>query len=247
MIRTIRNAVAVFALLTTPALQAQSTGGADLQVRTFLLQYLSPDDAAAFVAPYVDYVPGGGVFRANAVRGITVRAVPSVMLRVDSLLKASDKPRPSVKLTFVVVEALGETAPPDPELTSMDKELRSVLRYKGYRQIALGLVTTEEARLSELTLSDGESQPFSLRVSTQRVDLSGKGVIQLEIGLEGWPWSARANGGRSGTPILGTGLTVPIGQSVVVGSGSATVFDKSGSRSRPMALLLVVRADPVAK
>jgi hypothetical protein len=240
MIRQLRRAVALLLIVATTA-AAQLAG--EMQVRTFLLQFMSPEDAAAFIAPYVDFVPGGGVFRAQAVRGITVRATAPVMARVDSILKASDKARPSVKLTFVVVEALNETAPADPALGSVEGELRSVLKFKGYRQVAFGLVTTEEERSSELTLSDGASQPFALSVLTNRIDAQGKGTVQVSLNLTGWPWSSSARGGRSGTPILGTGLTIPFGQSVVVGSGSATVFDKSGNR--PMALLLVVRADPV--
>ena len=247
MTRMIRSTFAPLLFVAT-MLQAQSTTqmpAAELLVRTFILQNLSPDDAAALVGPYVEFVPGGGVFKANAVRGITVRGNAAAMARVDSLLRASDRPPASVRLRLQVIAALDSAAPADPALSGLEGELRSVLRFNGYRLLAQGVLSTSDNQSSELTLSAGKSEPFVVQTYINRIEPSDKGTVRMNLTLLGWPFTNVPNSRTMGKIILSTGLTIPLGQSVVVGSGSATLFDDKGNRPMQQALLLVVRADPV--
>lgn len=217
-----------------------------LEVRTFTLKYLDPEIAAQFISPYVDHIQQGGVFKAGAVRGVTVRAYSSVMWRVDSLLKATDREPASVRLRFQVVAAIDSSVSADPNLGGIEEELRSVLRFRGYRLLAQGVISTAENRTSEITLSDANSSPFLVNFFTDRVDGGDRGTVKLNIALQGWPFRDTAPGHRTGTPILSTSMTMPINQSVVVGSGSGTVIKTGSNEPRQQVLLLVVRAEPVA-
>src|SRR4029450_7941093 len=68
-----------------------------LDVKTFRLRNLKPEDAARPLAPYVTS-PGGGVFEAGGVAGgaITVRETSRVLASVDSLLRLYDRPRAQI-------------------------------------------------------------------------------------------------------------------------------------------------------
>ena len=79
-------------------------------VKTIPLQYLSNGDAAKLVAPYVSPRVGAtgdaassGVFEAgNAVHAITVRASIVMIARIDSIVKANDRPPATLTLRLQV-------------------------------------------------------------------------------------------------------------------------------------------------
>lgn len=212
------------------------------EVRTFILRHLDPDVAAALISPYVDFLPGAGVFRTGgSMRGITVRAPFTALARVDGLLKEHDKAPSTVRLRFQVVAAL-DSAVSDPELSGIESELRSVLRFRGYRLLAQGFISTNDDSPSEATLTDGRTDPFLVHTYTHRIDPGDRGSVSLNVALQGAPFS---NGpARTGTKIIETRITMPFGQSVVVGSGSAVVWPEP-NRPKNQAILLIVRADPV--
>jgi hypothetical protein len=222
--------------------EEQSQPKAQHEVRTFMLRHLDPEAAAALVTPYVDLIPGAGVFRAGgSIRGITVRAPFTAMARVDGLLKEHDRAPTTVRLRFQVVSAL-DSAVSDPELSSIESELRSVLKFRGYRLLAQGFISSNDDSPASATLTDGKTDPFQIQTFTYRIDPSDRGSVSLNVALQGAPFTAGPN--RTGTKIIETRITMPFGQSVVVGSGSAVVWPEP-NRPRNQAILLVVRADQV--
>lgn len=242
MTRWIRSLACGGVLAAAGMLEAQEVPVTAVRVQTWMLRHLDPSVAATLVTPYVDYTPHGGVFLAGGtVRGITVRAIPAVLARVDSILKVNDREAVSVRVRYQVVAAL-DSAFSDPALAPIEAELRGVLRYNGYRMLAQGVVTMSGGNRSELTLTSGQTEPFMIRTYASQVD---GGTAALDLSLQGWPWTMDSGGRRSGVQIISTVLTVPFGQSIVVGSGAATLFDTQRSGPRTQALLLVVRADPV--
>jgi len=184
-------------------------GAPSLETRTFRLQYLQPKDAAQIVAPYVYAArkeAAGSISTFGA--GLTVRETPENLARIDSVLKQYDRPVPNLRLRFQLIEADG-AGKPDPRIASLDSLLRGLFRYKGYRLLDEAEVTAASGGMSSARLLvDGRA--ISLNVWLDRVRGAGDGgEADLRVDLE-----SRAFG-----QILATSLTVPIGKTVVLGSG----------------------------
>ena len=227
----------------------------DLSVRTFKLQNLRPDDAAKLLGPYVNS-PGGGVFEAGSIGAITVRETPTIMALVDSILRVHDRPRAIVSLRFKLIAAL-DSAQRDPGIADIDVELRKLFKFSGYALIGEGTTTTEEMNEFTMTLT-GKSllspkaiaqaqglsssaasnpaafdEPYVIKGWVERVEgTSTDRTVRLSLSLQD------ARRGKDATDLLRTGLTVPIGQGVIL--GSATPPNRLGSR---VALILVVQPE----
>jgi hypothetical protein len=230
-------------LLVSIALGLPAVAGAqdprDLSVRTFKLQNMRPDDAAKLLGPYVNS-PGGGVFEAGSIGAITVRETPTILQLVDSLLRVHDRPRAVVSMRFQLIAALDSTVR-DPAISAIDAELRKLFRFSGYELIAEGTTRTEE-------MSD-----FVMSLST-RPKKFGEDLIREGFQINGWLEGVEGTGdartvkltvtlrdasrGKDSGELLRTGLTVPAGQSVILGSAMPTMT--LGSRA---ALILVVQPE----
>jgi len=230
-------AFALAASLVLPAL-AGAQDPRDLAVKTFKLRNLRPDDAAKLLAPYVNS-PGGGVFEAGAIGAITVRETPSVMALVDSLLRVHDRARATVSMRFQLIAAL-DTARRDPAIASVDAELRKLFKFAGYELIGEGTAFTEEMSDFTTTLStkprviaNNERLVESFRIKGWVEGVQGTGdsrTVRVTIALQDL--------NRKEPDLLRTGLTMPAGQSVILGSASpAMTF---GTR---VALILVVQPE----
>ena len=143
------------AIATLAIIGLASVAGAqterDLDVKTFRLRNLKPEDAAKLLGPYV-MSPGGGVFEAGSIGAITVRETPLVLVRIDSLLKLHDRPRASVSMRFQLIAAL-DSARKDPSIAAIDAELRKLFKFAGYELIGEATMLTEEMNDFATTLS----------------------------------------------------------------------------------------------
>ena len=251
-----RRSLFVFAaglsLALPPSVGAQDPR--DLSVRTFKLQNLRAEDAAKLLGPYVNS-PGGGVFEAGSIGAITVRETPTIMALVDSILRVHDRPRAIVSLRFKLIAALDSTVR-DAAIADIDAELRKLFKFSGYALIGEGTATTEEmndftmtltgksllspkaAQAQGLSSSDATSvvafdEPYVIKGWVERVEgTSTDRTVRLSLSLQD------ARRGKDATDLLRTGLTVPIGQGVIL--GSATPPNRLGSR---VALILVVQPE----
>ncbi|HEY4658968.1 MAG TPA: hypothetical protein VIH11_05625 [Gemmatimonadaceae bacterium] len=239
------SAVALsLALLSPLALSAQDPTR-PIEVRTFPLQNLSPKDAANLISPYVMFVPGMGVYEAGgALRAITVRATMDILLRVDSILRANDRARATLSLRFQLIAA-SDSAVRDPAIGPVDAELRNLFRFAGYRLLSQGTTMANEGEHFTLTMAgvNGEILKLSGHVVSAQPS-GGKGSAQLVISLERTVESAESVT-RAGVRVavlrtlLSTGLTVPLGQTVVLGSAAY---------GAPIpAIILAVRPDVAGK
>lgn len=236
--------LAALALLTTLAapVAARAQDVRDLSVKTFTLNNLRPEDAAKLLAPYVT-APRGGVYEAGSIRAITVRETPSVLAMIDSILKVHDRARATLSLRFQLIAAL-DTARRDPSIAGIDAELRKLFKFQGYELIGEGTAMAEE--LNNFT--------STMTVQTA-VDKSGT-VMQERFTILGWverldaASSARtvrltvtlrddSRGPAQAPELLETGLTMPLGQSIILGSAAAGLMAR---RSRS-ALILVVQPE----
>ena len=211
----------------------------DLDVKTFRLRNLKPEDAAKLLGPYVTS-PGGGVFEAGSIGAITVRETPLLLVRIDSLLKLHDRPRASVSMRFQLIAAL-DSARKDPSIAAIDAELRKLFKFGGYELIGEATMLTEEMNDFATTLSTkprnvgGNYLNESFQIRGWMEALAGSGAdrtLRLTISLQD------LNGAKGGADLLRTGLTIPVGQSVILGSARPTMM--IGSR---VALILVVQPE----
>jgi len=214
-------------------------------IRLFPLQYISNKDAAKLIAPFVPQYPTTGVFEAGgAVRGITVRASKDVIERVDSLLKANDRPPLTVVLRFQLIAALDSTVRDSAIPGDVEASLRDLFKFGGYRLLAQGSTSVSKSPYEVTMAHDDERYSISGGVEDIRVRAASPGArsdgnasVELSVRLFGTfdtrgPFGAPT---RSTQSLLSTGLTVPIGQTVVLGSAAAS----DGRR----ALILTVRPE----
>lgn len=207
---------------------------ADMSERTFRLIHLDPKDAAALVAPYL-HPPFASVYEAGSIRAITVRETAATLLRVEALLKEYDRAPETVILRFQLIAA-ESTQSRDPAIAAVESQLRTLFRFPGYRL------------LSEATAMAGIYSDFQLLIPAgeERLQLTGSvgsvnagqpdPSIQLRVSLERpTPVVEKGTGHVMAGGLLGTRLTIPLGQTVVMGSTTP-----GGSIQ---ALILVVRPE----
>jgi hypothetical protein len=191
------------------------------ETRTFRLDHMSPHSAGELVAPYV---PAGStlVRVSQTPAAITISASRERLEQIEEMLERLDVAAPSVQLRFQLIEADGFTTT-DPAIADVEAALRELFRFQGYRLVADALVTTAPFNSAEQRLLGFDDTPLTLQVSVGQVNRSESAAsVQLNVRLVG------QNG-----QILGTGVVVPGGQTVVLGTARP---DQSRG-----ALILVVR------
>ena len=213
---TFRSTLLIALAGIAPSLRAQEPQ-VSLVTRTIALRYLAPVDAARLVSPYVRS-PQGGVFEASAVRAITVTETAPVIARIDSLIRENDRSQAVLALRFQLIAA-DDTPAQDPAIEPIATTLRGLFRFKGYRLLGEGSTTAGERESFSLTVAAGEDR-FALAGEVAAVQGTSPGSTQIRVRL------SRASGGTfQGKPLeletlMSTGLTVPLGQTVVLGSAA---------------------------
>jgi hypothetical protein len=232
-----RIAVLIAALASANAVSAQQAstprpaGGTEFVVKTVPLHHLSSAEAVKLLSPYVQ-TPGGGVFEVSYnVRAVTIREVAKIYNDMMAVLGQYDRERGNVTLYFQLIAAESTTVR-DPAVAGLDSLLRGVLKFSGYRLLSTTVAGAgDHEHLSQSLSADGDPLTLSVDVSDLRVDGSDASV-HLNVDLRR-PAVVVANGRALAISVLSTGVTVPIGQTVVLGAATTT-----SSRS---ALILTVR------
>ncbi|UCF18478.1 MAG: hypothetical protein JSU87_11065 [Gemmatimonadota bacterium] len=188
---TILMALIAAALGVTALLSGCQSGGeyADLDVRSFKLQYIEPSAAQRIIDPYV-FADRGGMISYDEQEGlITVRETPEMLARIEEVLQRYDKPEPSVKMHFRIIEADGQSVTPDPDLLEVEQALRDVFRFQNYRQVAEAVMTGLEWSEFQQSVASkggitaaGSRYIIDGRVGEVRV-AEGEGTVQLEVAL----------------------------------------------------------------
>jgi|CXWL01.1.fsa_nt_gi hypothetical protein len=212
-----------------------------IAVRTFALRYLDSEDAAKLVGPYVRS-PGSAVYNAGSrASAITIREQPNILATIDSVLREFDRPPSSVVLHFQLLTS-SDTPTNDPAIRDIDAALRGLFRFSGYRVIAEG--TTIASDFSDFTVTmSGESDRFIVSGMVGRVKVGTSPNVKLEVDLKAAPRprtptdSIGASGMlvdmMMGSQVISSGITMPLGEAIVLGSGS--IVNQKGT------LILVVR------
>jgi hypothetical protein len=222
-------ACAAFAASAAYAQGAADLAG-DIRVKTIPLQNLSNSDAAKLVSPYLEGHGNSGVFSAGtAVHAVTVRANARLMATVDSLLRANDRPPATVVLRLQIIAA-SDSALHDASITEIDAELHNLFRFKGYHLLSQDIVRVNESSPFSTIMRGPLGDQLTVSGGIEGGLRDGGKSVQVYITLAHDARTAQMLAGQvqTGTlhqELLHTGLTIPIGQTVVVGSamtGSST-------------------------
>ena len=217
-----------------------------LPVRTFTLRHLDREQAGRLLGPYV-YEPNAAVFPGATSHEITVRASRRTLQVVDSVLRERDLPRATVTLKFqlyAAVDSGGEQLPPD-----IGPALHSTFRFNGYRMLSQGSISTSEDASFSTTLGAagmlGDATLYRVSGAVESIGGNAKGSIPLAIRL-----NEVSPAGASGPEVFATGLAVPLGQTVVLGSGAVGAYVPIKGDPRPtlrtQALILAVHPEVVS-
>jgi hypothetical protein len=213
----------VVGLGLTAACARDST--ADLDVQTFRLQYLEPPAASRVIDPYVFVDRGGQISIDERTRTITVRETPEMLSRIGEILAEYDKPAPSVRLHFRLIEANGVAGGGEELQDIRDALPEGVFRFRNYRQIGEAVMTSVEWSEISQRMSGAGSQYF-IRGETGEVRVAEDGgTAQIEIIL-----FSEEDG-----EIFQTEVNARIGQLLVLGSAQP--------RAERGALILAVQAE----
>lgn len=212
---------------------ASAVRQSDFIVKTVTLHHLSSGEAMKLLSPY-SVSPGGGVFEVPNVRAVTIREVPRIYSDMMNVLEKYDREPASVVLNFQLVAA-EPTNTRDPAVAGIDSLLRNVLKFSGYRLLGTAVATTGENHVVTQTIAgDNEILSLSVAVSDVRVD-GNDASVNLGVSLERPAVPATTSAyGRPRVDLLSTRVTVPMGQTVLLGTSAIDNGKGSG-------LILTVR------
>jgi len=210
-------------------LTVAACGGPRLDTRTFQLKYLDGGEAAALLSPYVFSDRKDAPGQMNHVRGsITVRETPDNLEKIARVLAEYDRPKPSVRLNFQIIQADGAPTK-DPAIADVEAELRKLFRFRGYRLVAEAVAGGMEGSEVRQIVS-GVGGPYIITANifdARGAGDSGSVRIKAELFVD-----------RYGN-VLNTAVTLRPGQTAVL--GNAQMGEKSGLGT----LILTVRPELV--
>jgi len=233
------------ALLTFSATSsAQATGsaltprprGAGMEVRQYTLQVLSGSEAALLLTPFVPVGDGGGVWRSGS-SVISVVGTKRTLAVADSVLKSYDHPPATLVLRFMLIAAT-DSAVTDPGIGEVEGELRRLLKFNGYRRLAEATSVVAETQGFTATMSAADRTEYTVDGGVKSVRDGRVGIgISLRSGTTGMMMGVPTS--RDTRQLLSTALTIPLGQTVVLGTAAG---DKGMA-----ALILTVRPELAAQ
>jgi hypothetical protein len=203
-------------------------------VKTVDLHHLTSAEAVKLLSPY-SRSAGGGVYDVSpSMRAVTIRETPAAFEEMMAVLARYDRDPANVTLNFQLISAdNGGTR--DPAVAGLDSLLRGVLKFSGYRLLGTSVANaSDRSRVSQSLSTDREPYSLTVEVSDLRV---GGSDASVHLDVELWRTIGPLVPGRNAINprILSTGVTVPMGQTVVLGTTAAS--DSVGQR----ALILTVR------
>ena len=192
------------------------------ETRTFELRHLEPEAAATLIEPYL---PDGllAVQQTAEPRAVTVTGPAARVEQVAEVLQTYDRPQPNVTLRFQLIEADGFTES-DPAIVDVTDALRSLFRFEGYRLAGEAVV---------------RARPFShisqrLATADQTYEIAGR-IDRIVVSDERSAVDLTVELGAIDGSLIRTAMTLPGGQTAVVGSARA--------QSQGRTLILVVRSE----
>jgi hypothetical protein len=239
------------ALVAPALLAAQDTARVvikdQLVVRTYTLRHLDQGQAGRLLSPYI-YEPNAAAFPGATSHEITIRASRRTQQVVDSVLRDRDKPAATLNLRFelyAAVDSGGDALPQD-----IGPALRSAFRFKGYRLVSQGSISTSEDESFSTTLGAASiaADAALYRVGGRVESIAGSSTASVPLTIR---LVEVKPDGAAGPEVFSTGLTIPVGQTVVLGSGAVGEYVRTNKSGQPdvelhtQALILAVHPEIV--
>lgn len=204
--------------------------GNELETRTFELEHVDSDDVTGLIEPYVyrDRDGAEGTIGMTE-RTVTVRELPENLDRIAAVLEQFDRPPPVVRLNFKVIEADGFSGS-DHAIAGIEEELRKLFNFDGYRLAAQTAIQTL-AGGGYVQQTVGDERTY--RIVAQVLDVSerdGRASMTLAIELE---------------ELFSTTVSIPLGDTVVLGSGQLQDWMSGVPGTSLRAAILVVTPELV--
>lgn len=196
---------------------AQQENEAGYIVKTVPLHRLGSVEAVQLLSPYM--IHRGGVYpTGSSLHAVTLRATPATIAEMEKLLAQYDRAPENVTLQFQLIAADGSNTR-DPAVSGLDDVLRGVLKFTGYRQLGSALASASDQTTARLTMT-GDGQEYGVVYDIENVEsatATSAGSVHIRVSL------SRSTGIMNGSqsiekPLFSTGLTVPMGHTVVLGS-----------------------------
>jgi hypothetical protein len=220
-----RRAVARSTPLALTALVAGAVltgcgGNPEMETRTFDVQHLTTFQTESMVWPYVyGDRPGAPGELSVFEGGLTVRETPDNLERIARVLEERDRARPGVTLYFQLIEADGP-GEADPRIEDVEAVLRELFRFEGYRLLSEARIGAMEGGVGIQGFRTPDGGEYQLMADVRSIrGTAERGSVEIEVRLHGSP-----------EMYLETRITVPVGQTVVLGSsqmdpaGGATIL-----------------------
>ncbi|HSJ15597.1 MAG TPA: hypothetical protein VK939_14335 [Longimicrobiales bacterium] len=191
------------------ALAMQSCGGTGeggRTTRTFELAHVEPDQAQLLIEPYLE---GGSVNirRTERPAALTITASAGRLDQIEELLRRLDQPAAKVRLRFQIIEADGFTTS-DPAMADVEGALRELFRFRGYRLVGEAIINGEANSTMKQRMLVRDEVPVELTIEVPAVRRgSGGKAVEMRLSMD-----------VQGRSALSTAVTIPDGQTVVLGS-----------------------------
>jgi len=197
-----------------------------LDTQTFELHYLDAAQAQQMIQPYVygdrPDAPGAISWVANT---ITVRETRDNLDKVARVLAEYDRPRPTVRLHFQLIEA-SDNAPTerfDPAIGDVVTELQKLFKYKSYQLLTGAVVGGSEGSHIEQVIGDPQDPNENVfRLVAAIGDVRGTGdsaTVQLEVGVHN-----PMRGGLQTTVNARNGQTLVVGNAQLARGGGTVIL-----------------------
>jgi len=186
--------------------------------KTVQLHHLSNDDAVRLLTPYLlgqgaAYTMGGGM------HAVTIRATAKGIADAEHALAEYDRSPVTLTLNFQLIAAV-DTPTRDPAVAGLDSVLRGVLKFAGYRLLSTAVARVSEGSSASQTLAGDADMNYALSYTVTRVEGAGSNatvhltVVLVRRAADGRPGPS----GRLEEELFSTGVTIPLGNTVVLGS-----------------------------
>jgi len=221
-------------VMLLPAMVAAQSSDT-MVVKTISLHHLSNIDAVQLLGPYL--IGRGNAFSSGGgLHAITLRGSTKTLADMEKLLAQYDRSPATVTLSFQLVAA-DNTNRRDPQVAGVDSVLRSVLKFSGYHLLTTAVINVSENMTASQVMS-GEGQAYRLDCDVSSISGDGSDAsIQLQVSLRKLSGLVASNGSLMGSDVLRTGVSIPIGHTVVLG----TSVEPSHPVGNDRALILIVR------
>lgn len=211
----------VAAALATSSANAQARGSgsedpSSYTVKTIPLHHLSNGDAVLLLNPYM--VGKGGVYpTGSSIHAVTLRGSSATIAEMEKVLAQYDRSPVTMSLNFQLIAA-DYTNNRDASLAGLDSVLRSVLKFTGYHLMRTAVVNVSEGSTASQNFS-ADGQDYRLWYDVTEVSGTGAdATVHLKVNLQRIGITMTAGTRLVDPQLLSTGVTIPIGHTVVIGS-----------------------------